>query len=162
MNARDPVGEPEGMSSDPNALLLSAATSVLMKDVIHVLSLAYLGFRWAIQPDERGRVFNLFCLDFSSRYGYVIRYADVQSDPARRAAIRAGGEILARFGYRGRVYSPQRIAEVTRKPNGEAVPDLSDARSKRVRDRNAIERAYYRGKLYASRIGERLLVGVKQ
>lgn len=161
MNRRDPNGEPEGMSDNPNALELSAATSVLMKDIIKRLTQTYIGFRWAIQPDERGKVFNIFCLDFSARYGFVIRFKDVQDDPDRKAAMRAGGEILARFHYRGRVYEPTKMAEVVRKPNGEAIPDLSDHRSKKVTDKNAVERAYYGGHAYGMRLGDKIIVGVK-
>lgn len=161
MNPRDPNGEPEGMSANPNALELSAATSVLMKDIIAVLTRTYLGFRWAIQPDERGRVFNVFCLDFSARYGYVIRFADVQNDPERKEAVRAAGEILARFHYRGRRYDPVKMAEVVRRPDGEAVPDLSDNKRKKVTDKNAVERAYYGGKAYGIQLGNQIIVGVK-
>lgn len=161
MNRRDPNGEPEGMSSNPNALELSAATSVLMKDVIRTLTNTYIGFRWAIQPDERGAVFNIFCLDFSARYGYVIRFSDVQDDPERKQAIRAAGEILARFHYHGRKYDPTKMAEVVRRPDGEAVPDLSDGKRKKVRDKNAVERAYYGGKAYGLRLGNQIIVGVK-
>lgn len=161
MNLRDPNGEPEGMSSNPNALELSAATSVLMKDIIKRLTQTYIGFRWAIQPDERGKVFNIFCLDFSARYGFVIRFADVQDDPDRKAAVYAGGEILARFNYRGRMYDPTKMAEVVRRPNGEAVPDLSDHRSKKVKDKNAVERAYYGGRAYGIQLGEQIIIGVK-
>lgn len=161
MNPRDPNGEPEGMSANPNALELSAATSVLMKDIIKVLTRTYIGFRWAIQPDERGRVFNVFCLDFSARYGYVIRFEDVQNDPERKEAIRAAGEILARFHYPGRKYDPVKMAEVVRRPDGEAVPDLSDSKRKKVTDKNAVERAYYGGKAYGIRLGNQIIVGVK-
>lgn len=161
MIGRDPNGEPEGMSDDPNALQLSASTSVLMKDIIYRLTQTYLGFRWAIQPDERGKVFNIFCLDFSARYGYVIRFEDVQDDPERKHAIRAAGEILARFHYPGRKYDPVKMSEVARRPNGEAVPDLSDSRRKKVRDKNAVERAYYSGKTYGMQLGDRIIVGVK-
>lgn len=149
------------MSANPNALELSAATSALMKDIIYRLTQTYIGFRWAIQPDERGRVFNIFCLDFSSRYGYVIRFEDVQSDPARKEAVRAGGEILARFHYKGRKYEPLRMAEVVRRPNGEAIPDLSDHRRKKVTDKNAVERAYYAGKTFGVQLGDKLIIGVK-
>lgn len=160
-NPRDPNGEPEGMSSNPNALELSAPTAVLMKDIIRALTRTYTGFRWAIQPDERGKVFNIFCLDFSARYGYVIRFSDVQDDPARKEAVRAAGEILTRFHYRGTRYDPVRIAEVVRKPNGEAVPDLSDSLRKKVADKNAVERGYYGGKSFGMRLGEQIIVGVK-
>lgn len=159
---RDPNGEPEGLFNTPDALELSAPTAVLMKDIIQTLTRTYLGFRWAIQPDERGNVFNIFCLDFSGRYGYVIRFSDVQDDPARKEAVRAAGEILARFGYRGTRYEAERMAQVVRRPDGEAVPDLSDHRSAKERRKNALQRAYYGSKLHISTLGEHVFVGIKQ
>lgn len=161
-NPKDPNGEPEGLFNQPDALALSAPTAVLMKDIIMVLTRTYTGFRWAIQPDERGKVFNVFCLDFSARYGYVIRFIEVQDDPQRKEAIRAAGEILARFHYTGTRYDPELMAQVMRRPDGEAIPDLSDHHSAKERRRNALQRAYYESKLHIATIGEHAFLGIKR
>lgn len=161
MNPRDPNGQPEGVSSNPNALELTAQTRLLMKDIVATLTRTYTGFNWAIQPDELGKVFNVFCLDFSGRWGYVIRFADVQDDPARKQAVYAAGEILARFHYPLHRYDPVAMAAVPRMPNGEACPDLSD-RSDRKSRRMEIERAYYGGKAKPFAIDGKLVVAVKQ
>lgn len=121
---RDPNGEPEGVVQHPGQLMVSAATQLLTKDIADVLTKRWPGFRWAIQPNEAGKVFNLFCLDFHSRWGYVIRYDDVMNDPRRRQAILAGRAILKRFRYHGDRYDPVQLAHMPRDAQGECYPDV--------------------------------------
>lgn len=140
-NAKDPNGEPEGVVDNPNQLLLSAATDTIVKDMADVLTRAMPGFHWAIQPSEFGGVFNVFCLDFSGRWGYRLKYKNVWADPKRRCIIEAGREILYRFGYEGIRYDPMRMKLVLRKADGEAIPDLSDQKNSRFKRRAVVDRA---------------------
>src|ERR1700754_1278538 len=101
LTGHDPNGEPEGFVADHNDLDgLHASTHILVKDIADALTKQFPGFRWAIQPSEFGKVFNIFNLDFHARYGYRIRYEDIMNDPKRREALKAGAGILKRLGYK--------------------------------------------------------------
>lgn len=138
----DPVGEPEGIVDDPRDLRsLSAATTILVKDMADLLMRKMPGFRWAIQPSEFGKIFNLFCLDFSGRWGYRLKYTDIMYDPKRRGVIKAGREILARFGYPGTRYSQALMAGILRNASGEAIPLVDHLKASRFTQRAQIERS---------------------
>lgn len=144
---KDPDGEPEGFVTKPSDLEgLSASTMLLTKDLADVLTRAMPGFRWAIQPSEFGKVFNVFCLDFSERWGYRIKFTDVQDDPKRKEALKAGRELLARFRYPGVRYDPKAMASLPRNARGEAIPDVSDLPATRFTKRVDVERALAEGK----------------
>jgi hypothetical protein len=142
LNGHDPVGEPEGIVDHPGDLhALSASTHILVKDMADALTRAMPGFRWAIQPSEFGKVFNVFCLDFSARWGYRIKYVDVMNDPRRKEAVRAGRTILARFRYPGVRYTAALMAAIRRNASGEAIPDVSGMAQTRFTKRVNIEQA---------------------
>lgn len=129
---RDPNGSPEGLVTDPSQFIgLHASTEILVKDIAAKLVHKWPGFRWAIQPNEQGKVFNIFCLDFHTIWGYVIRYDDVMNDPRRKEAIKAGAEILRRFRYMGNRYDPIQIAKMPRTLQGHCIPDVSDLKPTR-------------------------------
>lgn len=137
---RDPVGEPEGLVERPSDLMVSAATSVLVKDIADILVKRWPGFRWAIQPNEFGGIFNVFCLDFHSQWGYVIKYSDIMDDPRRKEAYRAGRTLLDRFGYHGERYDPQQLARLPRDRNGQVIPDTSGLKQNRFTRKAWLER----------------------
>lgn len=142
LNGHDPAGEPEGIVDHPDQLHhLSASTHILVKDMADLLMRKMPGFRWAIQPSEFGKVFNIFCLDFSGRWGYRIKYIDIMNDPKRKAVIRAGREILARFRYPGIAYRPSLMAAIRRNSASEAIPDVSGMKRTRFTQRVDIEQA---------------------
>jgi hypothetical protein len=142
LTGHDPIGEPEGIVDDHHDLhTLHASTHILVTDMADLLTKRMPGFRWAIQPSEFGKVFNIFCLDFSARWGYRVKYTDVMNDPKRREAIKAGREILRRFRYPGTVYAIDRMLTIKRNPRGEAIPDVSDMKATRFTQRVAIEQA---------------------
>lgn len=146
LNGHDPLGEPEGVVDHPDQLQkLSASTHILVKDMADLLMRKMPGFRWAIQPSEFGKVFNIFCLDFSARWGYRIKYIDIMNDPKRRAVVKAGREILARFRYPGIAYRPALMAAIRRNSAGEAIPDVSDMKASRFTKRVEIEQALANG-----------------
>lgn len=142
LTGHDPAGEPEGIVNDHQQLQqLHASTHILVKDMADLLTRQMPGFRWAIQPSEFGKVFNLFCLDFSARWGYRVKYIDIMNDPKRRIVVRAGREILRRFKYPGCVYRPDRMAQIKRNIQGEAIPDVSGMHVTRFTKRVEIEQA---------------------
>lgn len=143
----DPNGSPEGLITDPKDLVgIHASTDIIVKDIADVLMKRFPGFRWAIQPNEVGGVFNIFCLDFHNVWGYVIRDVDIMNDPKRRQAIRAAREILARFGYPGVRYSRALMAAIPRNARGEAIPKLDDMKPTRFTKKAEIELALATGK----------------
>lgn len=137
---RDDGADPEGLVRDSQQLLVSASTHILVKDTAAKIHGAYPGWRWAIQPDERGKVFNIFNLDFHDEFGYTIKYTDIQDDPQRKEAIRAAGEILERFGYTHRArpngpmtYDKDTMANFPRDSRGRVVSvDLAATHARNV------------------------------
>lgn len=142
----DPHGEPEGKVSDPRTLKVSAGTEILVKDMMDILNRRYPGFRWALQPGEFAGMVNVFNLDFSGRWGYRIRMADVVNDPKRRVLITAGREILRRFGYPIDVFRPHLMAAIKRNKSGEAIPDVSDLKPDRFTEQARVEKAIAEGR----------------
>lgn len=143
----DPIGEPQGVVTEPNQFIgLHASTEIVVKDIADLLTRKMPGFRWAVQPNEKGGVVNIFCLDFHSIWGYVIRYDDVMNDPKRREAIRAGRMILRRFRYPGTVYRPELMAEIKRTPDGQAIPDVGDMKATRFTKKAELDMAMATGK----------------
>lgn len=144
---RDKEGAPEGMVFDPSQLVdVHASTVIIIKDMMSHLVKRWPGFRWAIQPNEKGLVFNVFNLDFHNVWGYVIRYDDVMHDPQRRAAITAGGEILRRFRYQGDKYDRMQIAGMPRNRQGQCIPDVSDLKSTRFTKQARLQHLLATGK----------------
>jgi hypothetical protein len=164
LRGHDPHGEPQGIVDDHGALIgLSASTHILVKDIADLLTRRMPGFHWAVQPSERGKVFNIFCLDFSGRYGYRIKYADIQHDPKRREVLKGGQEILRRFRYPGYTYKAELMAAIVRKPNGEAIPDVTDQERSRFRDQAAVDYAMASGHATISTDAQgRTIVGITQ
>lgn len=142
----DPHGEPEGSVTDPRALAVRAGTEILCKDMMDLLNRHYPGFRWALQPGEFAGMVNVFCLDFSARWGYRIRMADLVNDPKRRVVVKAGQEILRRFRYPGNVFRPHLIAAIKRNRHGEALPDVSDLKKSRFTESARVEQAIAEGR----------------
>lgn len=124
---RDEGGQPEGVAEHPDDLIaIDASLHILCKDIGDHLWKNYPGFAWAISPDKDGGIINIYCLNFSNQYGFTIRTAEIQDDPRRALADRAGRELLRRFRYPGIRFDAQLVNSVPRLPNGEAIPDVSD------------------------------------
>lgn len=118
----DPLAQPEGVVKHPGQLELPAATALLAKDIGAILNKHFPGFRWALQCNQIGGVFDLYCLDFSPRWCYTIVFGDVMNDPQRRIVIRAAREMLARFGWVGTRFDPAQLAMLPRTSDGEVAP----------------------------------------
>ncbi len=140
----DPVGEPEGEIDNPNEFDNHSSLVAVAKDGMNQLALHYPGHLWAIQINERGRMFNIFNHALHDQWGYTIRASEVVHQETRRAFIKAGGEILERFGLsRGR-FKLHEYAALKKDPRGRCVPvhlsDLEiDAAKKEIRKRKIAE-----------------------
>lgn len=121
----DPLAQPEGIVKHPGQLELPAATALLAKDIGAILSRHFPGFRWALQCNQVGGVFDLYCLDFSARWCYTMCFGDVMNDPRRRIVVRAAREMLHRFGWSGTRFDAAQLAAMPRGPDGE-IPPLTD------------------------------------
>lgn len=144
---RDAEGSPEGMVFDPSKLVdIHASTMIIVKDIADTLTKRWPGFRWAIQPNEKGKVFNVFCLDFHDVWGYVIRYDDIMNDPKRRHAHIAGREILRRFRYPLDRFDMTAIAAMPRTAQGKCIPDVSDMKATRFTKQARLQHLIATGK----------------
>ena len=140
-------GDPEGVAQHPDELIgLNASLHILVKDTADLLVRRFPGFLWAVKPDQRGGVIDIYCLNFSASYGYTIRLLELQTDPKMREVVRGGAEILRRFRYPGTRFDRELANNVPRGPDGEAIPDLSDKQRSRRRDRSELDLAFAQGK----------------
>ena len=133
MNPRDPNGDPEGYCLEANALDARPATIVLLKDCADYLEKHYPGWLWAISPDERGGVFNLFSMRLSGRWGYTFKTETLQHDPSHKALLRGAGELLERFGCRAGPYNHDHWSTL-KQLHGLPVADVSDKKAKERRE----------------------------
>lgn len=132
----DPHGEAEGNLTHPDQLSTHhhSSTVILCKAIADKLTKQYPGWAWAVQPDERGQIINIYCMNLHTKYGYTIRMVDIMNDPSHREAYRAGGEILRRFNMPNR-FDAAALQAAPRDLDGNPIPDISDFASKRQRER---------------------------
>jgi hypothetical protein len=133
MNARDPNGDPEGYCLDANALDAKASTIVLLKDCADYLERHYPGWLWALSPDERGGVFNLFSMRLSGKWGYTFKTETLQHDVRRKALLRGAGELLERFGCRAGPYRHDHWSTL-KQLHGLPMADVSDKQGRERRE----------------------------
>lgn len=105
LNDRDPHGDPEGTVANPQGLRVNASLVILVKDCADMLERHYPGWGWAVGPDERGGIINIFCVKLSMSSGYTLHTKALQFDLSRRSVLKAGGEILERFGQKRGAYN---------------------------------------------------------
>lgn len=110
VNPRDAHGDPEGLVFDASDLKCSASLVVLVKGAADTLERHYPGWLWAIEPDERGGIINIFSMRLSGQWGYTLLTKTLQADVNFERVMRAGGELLERFGFAARGYDGQRDA----------------------------------------------------
>lgn len=134
-NDRDIHGDPEGFVFDPEALRCSASLVLLVKGAADALERQYPNWLWAISPDERGGVVNIISMRLSGKWGYTLKVETMQTDIHHRRVIRAGGELLERFGFSARGYDREawRHKERALGQLGADVSDLSRAKQRDFR-----------------------------
>lgn len=144
---RDQGADPEGVAQHPDQLIgLHASLHILCKDVADLLVKHYPGFLWAVQPDQRGGIINVLCLNFHDQWGYTLKTEHLQVDPSRREVVRAGAELLRRFRYPGTRYDMATANAVPRGPDGRAIPDLSDMAPSKAKTQSIIDLAIAEGR----------------
>ena len=80
-----------------------AADIALAAAVYHKLEEHYPGHRWAVNADHAAGIVTvqllyLDRLNTPKGWGFVLLIAKLDGDPTMRSAVRAGGELLERFG----------------------------------------------------------------
>lgn len=125
-------GDPHGMVFHPDDIREHSSAVLLVKDMANQLEKSYPGWAWAVQPDPRGGVINIFSLRLSGEWGVILKYEWVQRDPVatRRITLAAGAEILERFGMRPGPYSYEVWSNGPKDVAGQPKPDLSDKHTK--------------------------------
>jgi hypothetical protein len=156
----DPAGEPEGEIDNPEDFQNHASLIILAKDGMDMLQKHYPGHLWAVQINECGHVLYVFNHALHSRWGYVLRTVEVEHDPSRRCFLRAGGEILERFGMpRGR-FDVHIYAALKKDVLGQCIPVLSDketADAKKYLRKRAIDDAIAAGEVFTDHLGRTLV-----
>jgi len=68
----------------------------MAKDISETLTEHYPGYLWA--TNVKSGVAIIKCLNVSSNYGFILKYADIKDDAGyrKRQVLKAGGEILER------------------------------------------------------------------
>jgi hypothetical protein len=124
---------------DLSDLKCNASTILLVKRAADLLEKHYPGWAWAVQPDERGGVMNVFSLKLSGEWGWRFLLKDIQGDPkvADRRIVSAGGEILERFGVPRSGYRYESWKGTVKDISGVARADITDkSRSVQRRQRD--------------------------
>ncbi len=134
---KDEGGDAEGLVDHPDHLdkFNHASTVILCKDIATILVKQYPGWAWAVQPDERGGIINIFNLHCHTEFAYTIIMDEIMDDPRRRLAYKAGGEILERFRMSTKM-DPEEVKAAPRDAKGMMIPTLDDFAQARLK-RNA-------------------------
>lgn len=145
---KDPHQSPEGVIKTPEHFDDSyhASTVILCKDIADILVKKYPGYLWAVQPDERGQMINIYNHNLHNQYGYRIRMKEIMDDPTRRLALIAGGEILERF-KQPHTMDPEALRDMPRDLAGNGIPDLTGVATKQQKHRAAIAKALADGRM---------------
>lgn len=123
---RDEGAEPEGVALHPDELVgLHASMHIIAKDCMNLLCKHYPGWRWGVQPDQRGQIINILNLTMQPRpietFGYTIRMDDIKDDPNLREVVKAGRLMLHAFGYEGDRFDADRFAALPRDMHGNVL-----------------------------------------
>lgn len=98
----------------------SAATNLLVKNIMNTLNKHYPGHVWMIKADDVGGVVNIFLPHCSLQDGYTLHIADLVGSDAPIWC--AGGELLERFKMTAGKLNVQQAAELERNPmDGSAI-----------------------------------------
>lgn len=128
-NPLDPVGDPEGLVYDPDELAESCSTKLLCKDIATILERHYPGWLWGVGPDPRQGMLNIFSMRLSGQWGFRINMRQTpMDDPVTRTPliIKAGGEILERFGQRRGRYNYEHYKTTEHFYIGSPMMDIKD------------------------------------
>ena len=140
----DPLADKEDIVKNPNELDVHGSLVLLTKDIGVILDKQFKGWPWVVQPDQRGRVINIWNYALSDEWGYTIRTVEIHNSPAaaKRAAITAGREILERFGIAPGPYRPEAMEGVKKDLTGKIIPkDAEDRMTRQQREKVKVQDA---------------------
>lgn len=131
---KDLHGEAEGLITRPDQFHADydSSTKIICKDIADILTKQWPGYQWAIKPNKRGQVIDIYNLHCHTEFAYTIRMVDIMHDPSRRQAYKAGAELLRRFRLPDR-FSPAAIATAPRDAMGMMIPDIEDLADAKMR-----------------------------
>jgi hypothetical protein len=114
-----------GVIDNVECMAASANLLNLVKGAGDTLERHYPGWLWQIRPNEHGGIIDIFSLKLSGRLAYTLHIPTVQEDEDFRCIVRAGGELLERFGFRrvGYSYDEWRRREMVL---GQFIPNAED------------------------------------
>jgi hypothetical protein len=84
-----------------------AAITLLAKGCAEILERHYPGWLWTIIPDVKQGIIDITSQLLNTKWVYTLHIRVIQNDPTLRDVLRAGGEILERFGFRRGPYDPE-------------------------------------------------------
>lgn len=146
---RDSAAEPEGEIDNPNDFKNHSSLVNVAKIGMKLLHTHYPDWPWGLQINEFGRVIHIFNLALHDTWGYTIRADEVEHLRTLRMFIRAGGEILERFGLRAGRFDLSTYAAVKKDPRGRCIPvylsDLEIAAAKKEIRKRALAEAVEKG-----------------
>ena len=140
---------PEYVHSPAELMGISGSLAILTKDTADKLEKHFPGWLWTINPDEGAGMMYIYSLRLSGEFGYKLKILDIQNDETRKFAIRAGGEILERYGIKRGRYHRDLLRGKIADLRGNFIPDLTDNSQrdqKRNRDRT-LTKAIDEGKI---------------
>ena len=84
---------------DDSAVQTCANDMILAKEIADTLTQHYGGWAWAVHVDGKNGVASIRNVQLSGTWGYVLKLVNMYSaSDFRKDVVRAGGEILERFG----------------------------------------------------------------
>lgn len=125
---RDAEGSVEGTIDHPDQFSAHSSLVTMAKEGMVKLRQLYPGWNWAIQINEKGHVMHVFNLMLHDTWGYLIRHVEFEHEPSRDVFMRAGGEILERFGQKRGRFDYGRYMAWPRDLRGKLVPLLQGTR----------------------------------
>ena len=153
----DPNGSPEGEILNPGEFLEHSSLVVVAKDGATVLQKHFPGWPWAIQINSKGRMINVFNHALHDTWGYTIRANEVEHGETRSVFLRAGGEILERFGLPRRGFDAAAYMALPRDPTNRCIPyinDLEHAQARKAMKKRKIVEAIKAGRVVTGADGK--------
>lgn len=96
--------------------------AAVAKMIGECLEFHYSGHAWCVQVDAKGGIARIWLPILRRDWGYVVHLSQLAGDPRMRAVVRAGGEMLERFGIRRSGFSSEDYARAVR---GRAIGDFT-------------------------------------
>ncbi len=146
---KDPMGEPEGLVYKPDHLLIEASFASFVTNGAIVLEANYPGWQWLLQPGQFAGMVNVFSAILGTKWGYQINVPrEIRNTDQRAVWLRAGGELLERFGCPRGGFRSGSLDNTMRHPiTGEFLPNADDVGSKQARARADIEARIAKGEI---------------